>query len=259
MSWWITIRNAGALSPIDLHVLGECLDEFLNSPLDIDTLNSITPVKYPKMNVMSRYHSCLPVLFPLVTLLLVVGSKSEALGQTQDFSVPFQSVNEFRMSGVSFDYSINGASSSDAFVGSYGPGELVAVSDPSLTGSSSGILTLSFDPPTPILQFGVALSTGETLSRGFEVQLFDTDDQLLDTLGVPTKVLVEGPAFSEGEFRYDGAALTKAVISFADTTGDFAFDNLVVVPEPAGLTLAISGFALATLIRARRLASSPNR
>jgi hypothetical protein len=65
-------------------------------------------------------------------LFLLLASSAEA--QTVDFDLPFQSVDGLSVSRVTFDFKIDGVDSSEAYVGSYGPGTLTTVSDPSLTG-----------------------------------------------------------------------------------------------------------------------------
>src|SRR3990172_3460747 len=61
--------------------------------------------------------------------------------------IPFQSVDGLVHAGVSFDFKIGGVDSTEAFYNSFGPGTLTFVDDPSLTGDSTGVLTLDFVVP----------------------------------------------------------------------------------------------------------------
>ena len=127
--------------------------------------------------------------------------------------------------------------------------------DPSLEGTSAGILTLDFDTLISELQFGAALSTFDFLTPGFTVELFDMDLNSLEVIPVDTAPLV---SFTEGLFSYTGAPVSRAVIDFDESVaGRFAFDNLTFksvsvepepVPEPATLLglLVITGFGYAT-------------
>src|SRR5712692_2441328 len=72
--------------------------------------------------------------------------------------LPFQPVNGVSILGVTFGFTIDGVPSTDANYNSGGPGQITYVQDPSLEGNASGILILDFDVPTPLVQFGVALS-----------------------------------------------------------------------------------------------------
>ena len=156
--------------------------------------------------------------------------------------LPFQPADGISLHGVTFNFTIGGVDSLEASFASFGPGDLSTVSDPSLTGRSDGVLTLNFATPTPQFEFGVALSTAESLSPGFLVELFDVSLQSLGATSVDTVAFGGNIAFSEARFAHSGMAVAKAVIDFADTPGSFALDNLVfVVPEPSAFLLSLTG------------------
>jgi hypothetical protein len=157
-----------------------------------------------------------------------------------DPAIPFQSVDDLSLSGVTFDFKLGGMDSPEAYYRSRGPGTLTYVDDPSLTGDSAGILTLLFDHPTDTLQFGVALNTGSPLSPGFLVELFGSKQE---SLGVTQVDVVSAGVlgFTEGFFDHGGTAVTRAVIEFQHQPGSFALDNLtfVGIPEPASMLLGV--------------------
>jgi hypothetical protein len=98
------------------------------------------------------------------------------------------------------------------------------VQDPSLEGSTSGTLTLSFARPTNRLEFGLALSTFGTLNPGATVALYNPGGHLRRVVPVNTQSLV---SFTEARFVYSGGAVGSAVITFSATAaGRFALDNL---------------------------------
>ena len=168
----------------------------------------------------------------LLACLISLCSQLKATTITFD-EIPFQSVNGLSFERVDYSFQIAGTDSDDAFYASFGPGNLTEISDPSLTGNSAGILTLDFELPTPILEFGVAVNTADSLDPGFSVELFDSNMNSMGTTDVETIAVGNSISFSESKFSYSGSAVSKAIIDFADAQGSFAFDNLVYeVPEP---------------------------
>jgi hypothetical protein len=162
--------------------------------------------------------------------------------------LPFQMVDGLSYAGATFHFRVGGIDSDDAFYASYGPGDLTFVSDPSLTGNAAGILTLEFDVPTPVLEFGAALSTAESLTPGLTVQLFSPTGS---SRTFELNTVASGPIeFSEGRFSYAGDAISRARIDFADKASDFAIDNLVFqVPEPGTLSLPVIAGLLVVCVR----------
>lgn len=87
-----------------------------------------------------------------------------------------------------------------------------------------GTLTLDFDVPTPIVQFGAAIDFGGAFARGFSVELFDPD---LGSLGVFDVATASVVSFSESQFSYRGRPVSRAVVTFnCDVAERFALDNL---------------------------------
>ena len=152
---------------------------------------------------------------------LVGLTASSALAQTTRQltfdDLEFGNADGQSIGGVSFAFQIGGASSTDAFVASYGPGTMTYVSDPSLTGNAGGTLLLDFLTPTPRLEFGVAVSSGLALNDAIQVQLLDDAGATLGQYAIDTSV--SGPlGFSEVLFAHLGPAVSRAQVSFA---GDF--------------------------------------
>lgn len=189
--------------------------------------------------------------------VIALGASGAAEAQTTltfDELAP-QPVDDLSFMGVTFDFKVNGIDSLDASYSAIGPGAIDLVQDPSLEGTSAGILTLDFDTLISELQFGVSLNTFDFLTPGFTVELFDMDLNSLGVTPVDTAPLV---SFTEGLFSYTGAPVSRAVIDFDESaTGRFAFDNLTFtsvsvepesVPEPATLlgVLIIAGFGYVT-------------
>jgi hypothetical protein len=173
----------------------------------------------------------------LVTLFLV--GQAEAVLLTFG-ELPFQPVDGLTFQGVTFDFKVGGIDSTDANYNSGGPGSITYVQDPSLEGNSNGILTLNFIVLTPLLNFGVALSTVDPLTPGLRVELFDPGLVSLGIIDVNTSPLI---SFTEGQFTYSGALVSRAIIDFALVWDRFAIDNLQFepVPEPATMILLGSG------------------
>jgi hypothetical protein len=132
--------------------------------------------------------------------------------------------NGLHTSGVTFGFTVGGKASTDATYGGSGPGKTKYVSDPCLEGDATGQLTLTFDKPTKLLQFGLALAAVNPLSPGFTVKLFSGTGASLGTFPVNTTV---PQFFSEARFTKKGLAIKKAVITFDGADAPrFALDNL---------------------------------
>ena len=157
--------------------------------------------------------------------------------------VPFQSVDDLAFAGVTFDFKIGGIDSSEAFYNSFGPGTLTYVDDPSLTGSSDGVLTLSFAVPTSILEFGVAISSFDSLSPGAHVELYDAQQISLGVTPVDVSTVTGALGFAENYFQYVGVPVSRAIVAFDLPAASFALDNLTytVVPEPPTILSVIFG------------------
>jgi len=185
----------------------------------------------------------------LLTAMTLLGVTVNAQAITLTFGeLPFQPIDNLSYNGVTFDFKISGVDSLDANYNSGGPGALTYIQDPSLEGSSSGVLRMDFAVPTPVLSFGVAESVTETLTPGFVVNLFDGSLAPIGTYPVTTLPLV---TFTEGSFSYAGVPVGRAVVAFTPSAGRFALDNLHFVPEPSSLACAAIG-ALGFLTYCRR-------
>ncbi len=158
--------------------------------------------------------------------------------------LPFQPVDGVTFQWVTFGYEIDGVSSDLAHYASFmGSQDLTTISDPSLVGDSAGLLTVDFEIPTSIVQFGAALSTADALNPGYSVELFDDAAQLVGVFPVDTAVVGGELAFSEALFSYEGDPVVTAIIDFADEPGSFALDNLVYeIPEPAAAWMWIGAW-----------------
>jgi hypothetical protein len=139
----------------------------------------------------------------------------------------FQPVDGLSFSGVTFGFQIGGVPSADANYGGFGPGSITFVQDPSLEGSSDGVLTLTFDQPTTVLEFGIARSCICTLTPGVSVELFKPG-AAGRSRGVMTMTTSPVVSFSEALFSYSGPAIGTAVITFPSSglASRFALDNL---------------------------------
>ncbi len=141
--------------------------------------------------------------------------------------LPYQPVNGLTFDGVTFGYTIGAVGSTDADYDSGGPGTTAYTQDPSLEGLTTGLLTLNFSQPSPILSFGMAISAaGATVSNAATVSLFTPSSSLIGTFTVSVSPL--GYTFPSGEFVYAGPALVgEAVINFnSAAAGAFVVDNL---------------------------------
>jgi hypothetical protein len=99
------------------------------------------------------------------------------------------------------------------------------VQDPSLEGNSGGVLTLTFDQPTSVLDFGIARSCVCTLTPGVSVELFKrgAPGRARQVITQTTSPVV---SFSEALFSYSGPAVQTAVITFPSSGFALALDNL---------------------------------
>ena len=183
------------------------------------------------------------VLSPLLLLMLPVCSFAGTLHFDEFGTSPLLSVDGMHVFGVTFHFS-PGSADYNGQIGT--SGLAVLVSDPLLTGPTTGTLTLTFDDPTPLLQFDLALSSLDTISQGYTVVLFS--GAVLNGSTTPQP----GGLYSEGTFLYTGVPVTGASITFfngLDSLGGdvsaFGLDNLTYqTPEP-GTPLLLAGALLA--------------
>lgn len=155
--------------------------------------------------------------------------------------------------GVTFGFTIGDVASNDAIYRRSGPGQLSFVNDPSIEGSVAGVVSMTFQTPTPVLQFGLARNQITLpLVNGAVVSLFDSGNS---SLGVFSLTLTRITSYVETKFTYAGAPVKRALISFPSPPSTrFALDNLVFVPEPTTAVSATTMIVLAARHRRRRCA-----
>jgi len=119
-------------------------------------------------------------------------------------------------------------------------GSTALVSDPLLVGETGGTLTLTFDNPTSILRFDIAMESIDVLTDAYSVAIAGNPLFLGDTAPI---VLL-----SEGQFIYPGTVPVKsAVITFSGAAPGFGLDNLTFAQSPEPATSLVGGLALLTL------------
>jgi len=203
-------------------------------------------------------------LLPLFVLLLAVPGVSPAVTLTfAEFgTAPLSDVNGLHTQGVTFGFT-PGQAFYNQSIGTAGTA-LLSV-DPVLSGSTDGVLTLTFDYSTPLLQFDVLLlsvSTIDDSNQGFNGgPAFTVLLSNGQTFTGGTTPQVNG-IYSEGSFGYSGEAINSATISFFngfDANGlpvsQFGLDNLTFAsPEPASFFGLAGGLLAIGMIKRRRLA-----
>ena len=181
---------------------------------------------------LRRTTGLIAVAAACAALLLPAASVAAPPTTTLRFDeLPMQPVNGLHFGGVTFAFDIGGSPSLDANYGAFGPGTITYVQDPSLEGTTEGRLTLRFDHPTTVLEFGLALSTFGPLDPAARVQLFNPGGHTRGTIPLSTQSLV---SFTEGRFSYRGGAIGSAVITFDVSFLRFALDNLTFRAPPPG-------------------------
>jgi hypothetical protein len=194
------------------------------------------------------------VAFCVLLGLMSTGAVNAAVTLTFD-ELPMQQVNGLSYMGVTFGFKVDGSPSTDAVYHGIGPGTLTYLQDPSLEGTTAGILTLDFANPVDQLEFGVALNSYNATTMGYGVRLYDPSYQLIGSYIGNTSPLV---LWSEGQFTYSGAPVSRAVIGFNDWIANrFAVDNLTFnpvnsIPAPGAVLLGSFGLGLVNWLRRRR-------
>ena len=95
----------------------------------------------------------------LTTLLLLSPAASAQLvTQTMDGPPPFQPVDGLVLQGVTYGFTLDGVNSDDAKYNSFGPVMTDHTTDPSIIGSSRGILRMDFALPTAVIEVGVQVA-----------------------------------------------------------------------------------------------------
>ena len=200
-------------------------------------------------------------LLPLVLLLAAQGASWATTLTFNEFGpAPLINVNGFHTQGVTFSFA-PGQASYNQSIGTAG-NALLSV-DPVLSGPTSGVLTLTFDYSSTLLQFDILLLSISTIDdhgpNGPAYSVLLSNGLSFD--GGTTPQLSNG--YSEGAFAYSGAPFSVATISFfsgTDVSGldvtDFGVDNLTyVTPEPASFFGLGGGLLALGMIKRRRLGS----
>lgn len=187
----------------------------------------------------------------ILLVLMSAGAANAAFTLTFD-ELPTQQIDGLSYSGITFGFKVGGSPSTDAIYNGIGPGNLTYLQDPSLEGTTAGILTLDFSTPTDQLEFGVALNSYNAVSTAYVVKLYDSSYTPIGTFTGNTSPLV---LWSEGLFTYSGTRVRRAVIGFNDqAAGRFALDNLTInpIPAPGAVLLGSFGLGLVNWLRRRR-------
>jgi len=185
----------------------------------------------------------------ILFVLMSAGAANAAFTLTFD-ELPTQPINGLSYSGVTFGFTVGGSPSTDAIYHGIGPGTLTYLQDPTLEGTTAGILTLDFSTPTDMLEFGVALNSYFAATPAYVVKLYDPSYALIGTFSGDTSPLV---LWSEGQFTYSENKVRRAVIGFnGQAASRFALDNLTINPIPAPGAVLLSGIGLGIVNWLRR-------
>jgi len=187
----------------------------------------------------------------ILLVLMSAGAANAAFTLTFD-ELPTQPVNGLSYSGVTFGFKVGGSPSTDAVYNGIGPGNLTYLQDPTLEGTTAGVLTLDFANPTDQLDFGVALNSYNAVPTAYVVRLYDSSYTLIGNFTGDTSPLV---LWTEGQFTYSGTRVRRAVIGFNDQAANrFAIDNLTInpIPAPGAVLLGSIGLGLVNWLRRRR-------
>lgn len=191
----------------------------------------------------------------ILLVLMSTGAANAAVTLLTFDELPIQPVDGLSYMGITFGFTVDGNPSTDAIYNGIGPGTLTYLQDPSLEGTTAGILTLDFADPVYQLEFGVALNSYNAVTMAYAVRLYDPSYQLIDAYFNNTSPLV---LWSEGLFTYSGTQVSRAIIGFNEQAANrFALDNLTINPEnsipaPGALLLGSIGLGFVNWLRRRR-------
>lgn len=168
--------------------------------------------------------------FLLVLLLTLVISTQPAVAKkplttiTFDDVVNVPGVYTWDADGATLEY-VDGTGAHIGDLDVLGP--FTYIQSMAFEGESDGDLVISFDRPTTVVGFGVAISENDAITDAIRVDLYGPGNSgLRETHFVSLSVLSR---WSEGTFYYDGPAVTRIVIHVDDTywfTGLWV-DNIV--------------------------------
>lgn len=146
--------------------------------------------------------------------------------------LPATAADNVSLLGATFDFKVGAVDSTDATFGAIGIADassLVGLSDPVLEGNASGVLSIDFSAPATDVSFNVARSTGNPVTNGVRVTLFDTNLNVISTTNVN---LIPQLIFAEGTFSYTGTTgVRRMQLDFTSASAlsggsRFALDNL---------------------------------
>ena len=209
----------------------------------------------------------------LPLFLLLLSSSCASWAVTINFAefgtTPLLDANGVHIQGVTFGFA-PGQAIYNQTIGT--AGNAVLLVDPVLSGPTSGVLSLTFDAPTPLLQFDVLLQSISTIDdsntgfNGGPAYTVTLSNGLSFDEGTTPQI---SGGYSEGIFSYSGSSITSATVSFFngfDASGlpvnAFGLDNLTFTglsstsaPEPASI-LSLSAGLLALYGLKRRACAS---
>lgn len=199
---------------------------------------------------MNLYKSFKPFLtLVMSTACMLSAHAAQATTITMD-ELDEQSVNGLSLKGAHFSFAIDGSASLDARINASGVGALTYVQDPSLEGSTAGVLSIDFAQAVNTISFGVALSSEFELQDAALIRLVAADATPIADQWVSTLPLI---LFSEARYEYTGQAVSRIEVSFADHSNRFVIDNLSFatssVPEPSTALILLVGLAALAAIR----------
>jgi len=158
-------------------------------------------------------------------ILLFGAAAQAAVTMTMD-DLAFQPIDGLSHMGVTFGFTVGGVPSGDANYNSAGPGTTTYTQDPSIEGTTAGVIQIDFAVSTNVLDIGFGLSTNQTESGSVIVELFDPSLTSLGTFSVDTEP--GSFPFASGLFENMSAlCVGRAVVSFnSPTAGRFVMDNM---------------------------------
>jgi hypothetical protein len=166
----------------------------------------------------------------LMAAVLAAAAPASAVTLTFD-ELATQPVQGLSTNGVTFGFTVGTQTSQDAVYNRPGPTGSRVVSGAALEGDARGVLTMNFASPTPVLNFGVALTAPSNLTPGLTVRLLGPGAQAISTQALNTTA---AGILSEGAFSFSGTLLSSAVIDFNEgslaSSFRFAIDNLTIQP-----------------------------
>ena len=123
-------------------------------------------------------------------------------------------------------------------------GFAVLVTDPLLSGPTTGTLTMAFASATSRLSFNLVLLSLDTIDPAYTVTLSD------GSVIVGSSAPQPGGLFSEGTFLYSGAPITGAAITFFNGTDSLGGERYGLWVGQSGIRRAGAFHAVAVSGRA---------